>query len=108
MALTFAKYEPVNFGGLEVMPVITTERKLRAQNINLSTQAGQEEAAHILADFFEGHADEVEEFIKHNMGANDISELLAYLVGGPKAAVRIDQAINDNMREALRVKHDEK
>lgn len=101
MALTFSKIEPVNFGGMKVMPKITTELKLRLEKLQFDTDDDIEEAITKLSQAFGNKKSEVEQFMRDNMFPQDLSQLKTYLVSGPQALVSMERRIDKVMSEQL-------
>lgn len=78
MALSFNGLEPVRFGGRDCTPRITTEIKLRLEQI----KAYDDNADDVLASAFPDDENYVRDFLKNKMTAMDKERLHAYLYGG--------------------------
>lgn len=96
MGLKFKNIEPVQFGDIVAMPYVDEETKLRLQNINFTTLEGRAEGINLMLSCFKEHKDEIREFMK-TMGAYDLNQLQAYLMGGQALLDKLDKQFEKMM-----------
>lgn len=101
--LTFGIVEPIRFGTIEATPEkLTTETKLRLQALKFDTDAAVEEAKSLLSGVFGAKAGEVKAFMDDNMWVYDLQKLQTYLLNGMSAVEKVDSAVTEAMKEAIR------
>lgn len=108
----FAKVEPIRFGDFEAMPEkMTTETKLRLQNLKFDTETQIQEAMNLLADCFGAQTQQVKEFMEGNMFVNDLVDLQIYLTQGPQSYADMKEsykkALDYNLMESMKKGQDE-
>lgn len=105
MSLSFNKIQKINFGGLEVLPKMNTELKMRLQEVDAKTEAGLGEMKQVLSECFGDKASEVRQFMDENMSVIDLYELQAYLLGGDKGVElyhsNLDKAMEKSMEGVI-------
>ncbi len=106
MSLKFDKIKPVEFGDFAAMPQLTTEIKLRAQNLKFGTDDQLEQAKDVLASAFGDDKSRVRQFMDENfMGAYALQELQSYLLGGENMLEnyrrQIERAVEKKMDKAM-------
>lgn len=96
MALSFNGLEPVEFGGKDCVPRITTEIKMRLADLKDYNDATDE----VLASAFPNDEAYVKDFLRDKMTVFDKQLLHAYLMGGESMVKAIqnkmDGVINEN------------
>lgn len=106
--LTFAKVQPVRFGDFTAMPEkLTSEAKLRINNLGFATESQIEEAKKALSECFGASSAEVKAFMDDNMSVSDLQSLQTYLTQGPQGLKTLQEAVNGAIQEAMRKAKDE-
>lgn len=104
MALTFNKLEPVRFGEIVAMPVLSQELKLRVQQLKPEAD-NMEETRNILSECFGEKSMAVKEFMRENFSNMDYIRLQVYLLNGDKGLEdierRMDIVSTEEMRKAM-------
>lgn len=99
MPLAFKKIKPVDFEDFTAVPQMTTELKLRIQNLKFDTEAQIEKAKDTLSVAFPDEKEKVRAFMDENlMGAVGLQELQAYLLGGEEMLEHYRQHFNEVMK----------
>jgi len=105
MAYTISKKEPVSFGGLELMPEVNAEKRLRLEGLKI-TEDNLDEARALLASCFGEHQAEVSEFMAANMFMRDYLELQVFLLQGSKGLdayrSRVEKMLDEKMHDAMK------
>lgn len=94
MALSFNGLEPVRFGDKDCTPKITTEIKLRLEQIKEYNDSADE----VLASAFPEDEMYVKDFLRTKMTAMDKERLHAYLYGGETLL----NTLLDGVREVMK------
>ncbi len=106
MGLSFARKEPIDFGGRKcTFKPLTTEAKLRVNSAERN--ATSEESIRTIAECFdEKDRDYVEKFLKEEMTEKGIVKVATYLVGGEDAVNDLEKAYETAIKEAIKNAND--
>lgn len=94
MTLEFKETEAVKFGSIIAIPSVNAELKLRIGQIRFNTNETVNTAINVLSSAFGDKSYEVAEFMRKNMGANQLQKLQAYLVGGEDGLEMYERQMN--------------
>lgn len=96
MALVFKEIESFKFGDLEVTPQMSTEQKLRVQNLKMA-EGNEEEIREVLSACFGDKATEVKIFMERNLFLLDYIQIQVYLTQGQAGLDSLNQRMDKYM-----------